>query len=138
MKLKNIDNAEQIRGFIINQLGVDVFKDTDKRLRYLVEARALFYKLALETNPKLTLQALADLFNKNHATVIYSINLYDDVLCLHLDVHRNIFLATYYDNLKLSNNKQSLLRNITSKVLKIKDTEELELFENKIKELINN
>jgi hypothetical protein len=137
MRLKKINNAEKIRQFIIDTLEVDVFENPKSRQRDLVEARALFYKIALETNPNLTLQALAKLFGKNHASIIHSLHLYNDWLFRELDIHKNVFIATHGTTLTLTDIKQSLLKDITSKVLKITDSTELEIFEQKAKQLLN-
>lgn len=136
MKIKRINNTEEIRQFIIDTLQTDVFENPKSRKIELVEARALFYKIALKTNPNLTLQELGDLFGKSHATVINSLNLYDNWLFREFDVHKNIFIATHSTKLTSEDIKQSLLRDITSKLLKITDSEELEVFKQKTKQLL--
>jgi hypothetical protein len=136
MKIKRINNTEEIRKFIIDTLQTDVFENPKSRKRELVEARALFYKIALETNPELTLTALARLFNKHHASIIHSINLYNDLLYKDYDVYLSMFITQYDVVLTLSNGKTSLLKEITSKVLKIDDTKDLKEFEQEIKELL--
>lgn len=134
--MSKILNKREITDFIIKHLGINVFENPNKRDRELVEARALFYKIALETNPQLTLTALARLFNKNHASIIHSINLYNDWLYKDYDVYLSMFIAQYDIVLTLSNGKTSLLKEITSKVLKIDDTKDLKEFEQEIKELL--
>lgn len=134
--MSKILNKREITDFIIEHLGIDVFENTKKRDRELVEARALFYKIALETNPELTLTALARLFNKHHASIIYSINLYNDLLYKDYNVYLTMFIAQYDIVLTLSNGKTSILKEITSKVLKIDDAKDLKEFEQEVKELL--
>lgn len=134
--MSKILNKREITDFIIEHLGINVFENPNKRDRELVEARALFYKIAMETNPELTLTALARLFNKHHASIIHSINLYNDLLYKDYDVYLSMFITQYDVVLTLSNGKTSLLKEITSKVLKIDDTKDLKEFEQEIKELL--
>lgn len=136
MIFKKISNGQEIRQFLVDVLEIDVLENPKNRRREIVEARALFYRIAFDTNPNLTLQTVGDLFGKTHASIIHALNIYDDWLYRELDVHRNTFLATYNANLTLKDIRQSLLVDITSRVLKIDDSEELEIFAEKLKQLL--
>jgi hypothetical protein len=136
MIFKKINNVEEIRHFLIEVLDIDVLDDTKSRRREIVEARSLFYRIAFDTNANLTLQTVGDLFGKTHSSIIHGLNNYDDWLYRELDVHRNTFIATYNADLTFKDTRQSLLIDITSKVLKIDDSEELEIFTEKLKQLL--
>lgn len=136
MIFKKINNVEEIRQFLIEVLGIDVLENTKSRRREIVEARSLFYRIALDTNTSLTLQTVGDLFGKTHSSIMHSLNNYDDWLYRELDIHRNIFISSSLAHLAFKDIKQSLLIDITSKVLKIDDSEELEVFTEKLKQLL--
>ena len=136
MIFKKISNGKEIRQFLVDVLEIDVLENTKSKRREIVEARSLFYRIAFDTNPNLTLQTIGDLFGKTHSSIIHALNGYDDWLYRELDVHRNTFLATYNANLTFKDIRQSLLVDITSRVLKIEDSEELEIFTEKLKQLL--
>ena len=50
------------------------------RKREIVEARQIAIGLILEANPKLTLKKVGRIFKRDHSTIIYARNTYNDLL----------------------------------------------------------
>jgi len=69
--MKTKDN---IKNRISIELGVDISKGTRKRT--IVEGRSLFFTAMRKIQPSITLTELAEYFNLNHASVIYSLRQY--------------------------------------------------------------
>lgn len=65
------ENANQLCESVLKVTGIDVKTKTKKRS--VVEARAIAYNI-LRENLKLSYQQIGTFFNKNHATVIHSLN----------------------------------------------------------------
>jgi len=63
---------EKIKELVLQQTNINV--DDTARTREQVEARSLYYTLVKEIAPKTTLKQLGNSVNKNHATVIHSLN----------------------------------------------------------------
>jgi len=66
--------TERIKEIILKETDIDVSKNSRKH--NIIEARALYFYLIKHFKPKMTLQEIADSVNKNHATVIHSLNNY--------------------------------------------------------------
>lgn len=127
--MNKIKNKEEVRIFIIENLGVDVFKNTEKRDRNLAEARALFFKIIKETNKNTSLKDIGDLLGKTHATVIHNIRLYDDSLCEYYEPYLNAFLGGFNAPFVEDNRKHHLANKIISKLIKIDDKYKLTIIE---------
>jgi hypothetical protein len=80
---------ERFKKIIELETGINV--DVISRKRNFVEVRALYYKL-LRDVLGMTLQSIADTVNKDHATVLHSINNFDIWSSYSED------LRTYYSN----------------------------------------
>jgi len=66
--------TQKIKEIIKQETNIDVSKASRKH--NIIEARALYFHSIKHFNPKMTLQDMADSVNKNHATVIHSLNNY--------------------------------------------------------------
>ena len=66
---------EKFKKIIELETGVNV--EIVSRKRNFVEARAMYYKLLRDIS-NMTLQAIGDTVNKDHATIIHSLNSVDD------------------------------------------------------------
>jgi len=66
--------TQKIKEIIKQETNIDVSKASRKH--NIIEARALYFNSLRYFNPKMTLQDMADSVNKNHATVIHSLNNY--------------------------------------------------------------
>ncbi len=66
--------TERIKQIIKQETNIDVCKSSRKH--NIIEARALYFHSIKYFKPKMTLQEMADSVNKNHATVIHSLNNY--------------------------------------------------------------
>ena len=66
---------EKFKKIIELETGVNV--EIVSRKRNFVEARAMYYKLLRDVS-NMTLQAIGDTVNKDHATIIHSLNSVDD------------------------------------------------------------
>lgn len=85
MKTKNVNMSKnqykatipKIKELVEKHYREDI--DTDCRRRELVYMRAIFYKLCKE-NTKTPLDKIGDCVNRNHATVISGIRIFDEVL----------------------------------------------------------
>ena len=66
--------TERLKEIILKETDIDVSKNSRKH--NIIEARALYFYLIKHFKPKMTLQEIADSVNKNHATVIHSLNNY--------------------------------------------------------------
>ena len=66
--------TERIKQIIKQETNIDVSKSSRKH--NIIEARALYFHSIKHFKPKMTLQEMADSVNKNHATVIHSLNNY--------------------------------------------------------------
>jgi DNA-directed RNA polymerase subunit L len=67
--------TERLKEIILKETDIDVSKNSRKH--NIIEARALYFYLVKHFKPKMTLQEIADSVNKNHATVIHSLNNYE-------------------------------------------------------------
>ncbi len=63
---------EKIKELILTELGLDVNKESRKR--EIIEARSLYFYLLKRLYPKMSLAAIGESMNKNHATVIHALN----------------------------------------------------------------
>lgn len=68
---------DEIRKLVSLEAGVDITLETRKR--QVVYARAIYYKLCKEFTMQ-SLSAIGREVGKDHATVLYGINLFDDVV----------------------------------------------------------
>ena len=66
--------TERLKEIILKETDIDVSKNSRKH--NIIEARALYFHSIKHFKPKMTLQEMADSVNKNHATVIHSLNNY--------------------------------------------------------------
>jgi DNA-directed RNA polymerase subunit L len=66
--------TERLKEIILKETDIDVSKNSRKH--NIIEARALYFYLVKHFKPKMTLQEIAESVNKNHATVIHSLNNY--------------------------------------------------------------
>ncbi len=62
---------EKIKELILNELGLDVNKESRKR--EIIEARSLYFYLLKRLYPKMSLAAIGESMNKNHATVVHAL-----------------------------------------------------------------
>ncbi len=62
---------EKIKELILNELGLDVNKES--RTREIIEARSLYFYLLKRLYPKMSLAAIGESMNKNHATVVHAL-----------------------------------------------------------------
>jgi hypothetical protein len=67
--------TERLKEIILKETDIDVSKNSRKH--NIIEARALYFYLIKHFKPKMTLQEIAESVNKNHATVIHSLNNYE-------------------------------------------------------------
>jgi len=67
--------TERLKEIILKETDIDVSKNSRKH--NIIEARALYFYLVKHFKPKMTLQEIAESVNKNHATVIHSLNNYE-------------------------------------------------------------
>jgi len=74
-KEKYIQMIEKFKKIIELETGVNV--EIVSRKRNFVEARAMYYKLLRDVS-NMTLQAIGDTVNKDHSTIIHSLNSVDD------------------------------------------------------------
>lgn len=77
---RKIDDVEQILAITCNTLNVPMEGVlSSSRKRELVEARCIAIGLTLTVNKKITLMELGRIFSRDHSTIIYNRNLYDDL-----------------------------------------------------------
>tara|TARA_R100000734_G_scaffold12595_1_gene9359 strand:- start:16335 stop:16871 length:537 start_codon:yes stop_codon:yes gene_type:complete len=70
----NKQTKEIARTIVNNYFGIDISRNTRQR-KYII-ARSMFYKI-LRYNTKMSFQEIANIFNKNHATVLHAIKQLD-------------------------------------------------------------
>jgi hypothetical protein len=149
-----MDITERLKDIILNETNIDV-KEVSRN-RNIIELRSLYYTLIKHFKPKLTLMDIAESVNKNHATVIHSLNnykmyeMYNDEL---KQLRSLIIKQIELENILQTNDNDSLKLNIKQKNIKISELElEVELIKqklttfekseydiiNKLKELLNN
>lgn len=84
-----------------DRLNIDI--KTKTRKRKFVYGRMLFIKLAKEFNPYMSTTEIGNFINKDHATIIYCLNQFDNIKEYEQDQH---FLDNYnslYHSLRQSN-----------------------------------
>ena len=80
----------KLKDIVNDELSVDI--DSPTRQRNHVEARGLYFTI-LKNNTKLTLSDIGATVNKDHATVLYSLNQFDNWL------KQNYLLSEAYDKI---------------------------------------
>jgi len=70
-----MDITERLKEIILKETDIDVSENSRKH--NIIEARALYFYLIKHFKPKMTLQEIADSVDKNHATVLHSLNNYE-------------------------------------------------------------
>ena len=83
---------QEIKKLTILELGVDI--NIKSRAREVVFARAVYYKLCREFT-KQPLSAIGREVGKDHATVLYGINLFDNV---HILFFKCFYVLMYHGN----------------------------------------
>lgn len=77
--------------FVYEVTGIDILLDTDSRRRHLVEARALYYKIASKVDGVDSVHISA-FIGKHRTSFYHAIKIYDDYLYKEMDIHVNSYL----------------------------------------------
>jgi len=102
---------ERFKQIIALETGIDV--DIISRKRNFVEVRALYYKL-LRDILGMTLHSIADTVNKDHATVLHSLNNFDNWSSYSEDLRRHytnvMYMIYHYEYNSMEDIELSKLR----------------------------
>ena len=116
--------TERLKEIILKETDIDVSKNSRKN--NIIEARALYFYLVKHFKPKMTLQEIADSVNKNHATVIHSLNNYTMYEKFNRDLRslRNIIVNQMdEENILNTENINELRLEIRKKNLRVSELE---------------
>jgi DNA-directed RNA polymerase subunit L len=116
--------TERLKEIILKETDIDVSKNSRKH--NIIEARALYFYLVKHFKPKMTLQEIAESVNKNHATVIHSLNNYEMYEKFNIDLRslRNIIVNQMdEENVLNTENINDLRLEIKKKNLKVSELE---------------
>jgi len=116
--------TERLKEIILKETDIDVSKNSRKH--NIIEARALYFYLVKHFKPKMTLQEIAESVNKNHATVIHSLNNYEMYEKFNRDLRslRNIIVNQMdEENVLNTENINELRLEIKKKNLKVSELE---------------
>ena len=116
--------TERLKEIILKETDIDVSKNSRKH--NIIEARALYFYLVKHFKPKMTLQEIAESVNKNHATVIHSLNNYTMYEKFNRDLRslRNIIVNQMdEENVLNTENINELRLEIKKKNLKVSELE---------------
>jgi len=116
--------TERLKEIILKETDIDVSKNSRKH--NIIEARALYFYLIKHFKPKMTLQEIAESVNKNHATVIHSLNNYTMYEKFNRDLRslRNIIVNQMdEENILNTENINELRLEIKKKNLKVSELE---------------
>jgi len=116
--------TERLKEIILKETDIDVSKNSRKH--NIIEARALYFYLIKHFKPKMTLQEIADSVNKNHATVIHSLNNYTMYEKFNRDLRslRNIIVNQMdEENILNTENINELRLELKKKNLKVSELE---------------
>ena len=116
--------TERLKEIILKETDIDVSKNSRKH--NIIEARALYFYLIKHFKPKMKLQEIAESVNKNHATVIHSLNNYTMYEKFNNDLKslRNIIINQMdEENILNTENINDLKLEIKKKNLKVSELE---------------
>ena len=116
--------TERLKEIILKETDIDVSKNSRKH--NIIEARALYFYLVKHFKPKMTLQEIAESVNKNHATVIHSLNNYEMYEKFNRDLRslRNIIVNQMdEENILNTENINELRLEIKKKNLRVSELE---------------
>ena len=116
--------TERLKEIILKETDIDVSKNSRKH--NIIEARALYFYLVKHFKPKMTLQEIAESVNKNHATVIHSLNNYEMYEKFNRDLRslRNIIVNQMdEENILNTENINELRLELKKKNLKVSELE---------------
>jgi len=116
--------TERLKEIILKETDIDVSKNSRKH--NIIEARALYFYLIKHFKPKMTLQEIAESVNKNHATVIHSLNNYTMYEKFNRDLRslRNIIVNQMdEENILNTENINELRLELKKKNLKVSELE---------------
>ena len=116
--------TKRLKEIILKETDIDVSKNSRKH--NIIEARALYFYLVKHFKPKMTLQEIADSVNKNHATVIHSLNNYEMYEKFNRDLRslRNIITNEIdEENILNTEDNEELRLELKKKNLKISELE---------------
>jgi DNA-directed RNA polymerase subunit L len=125
--------TERLKEIILKETDIDVSKNSRKH--NIIEARALYFYLVKHFKPKMTLQEIAESVNKNHATVIHSLNNYTMYEKFNRDLRslRNIIVNQMdEENILNTENINDLKLEIKKKNLRVSELE-IELEESNLR-----
>jgi hypothetical protein len=125
--------TERLKEIILKETDIDVSKNSRKH--NIIEARALYFYLIKHFKPKMTLQEIAESVNKNHATVIHSLNNYEMYEKFNRDLRslRNI-IVNQMDEENVLNTEDNELLKLELKKNKLRISElEIELEESNLR-----
>lgn len=126
--------TERLKAIILEETNIDITEQTRKR--NIIELRALYYTLIKHFEPKLTLTDIAESVNKNHATVIHSLNNYKYYEMYNNDLKqlkKQIVKQMEEENILESEDKNALRFSIKEKNIEISKLElEIEIIKNKL------
>jgi len=125
--------TERLKEIILKETDIDVSKNSRKH--NIIEARALYFYLVKHFKPKMTLQEIAESVNKNHATVIHSLNNYEMYEKFNRDLRslRNI-IVNQMDEENVLNTEDNELLKLELKKNKLRISElEIELEESNLR-----
>ena len=125
--------TERLKEIILKETDIDVSKNSRKH--NIIEARALYFYLVKHFKPKMTLQEIAESVNKNHATVIHSLNNYEMYEKFNRDLRslRNIIVNQMdEENVLNTENINELRLELKKKNLKVSELE-IELEESNLR-----
>lgn len=116
--------TERLKEIILKETDIDVSKNSRKH--NIIEARALYFYLIKHFKPKMTLQEIAESVNKNHATVIHSLNNYEMYEKFNRDLRslRNIIVNEIDEQNVLNTEDNELLKlELKKKNLRVSELE---------------
>jgi DNA-directed RNA polymerase subunit L len=116
--------TERLKEIILKETDIDVSKNSRKH--NIIEARALYFYLVKHFKPKMTLQEIAESVNKNHATVIHSLNNYEMYEKFNRDLRslRNIIVNEIdEENILNTEDNEELRLELKKKNLKVSELE---------------
>ena len=125
--------TERLKEIILKETDIDVSKNSRKH--NIIEARALYFYLVKHFKPKMTLQEIAESVNKNHATVIHSLNNYEMYEKFNRDLRslRNIIVNQMdEENILNTENINDLKLELKKKNLRVSELE-IELEESNLR-----
>jgi hypothetical protein len=125
--------TERLKEIILKETDIDVSKNSRKHS--IIEARALYFYLVKHFKPKMTLQEIAESVNKNHATVIHSLNNYEMYEKFNRDLRslRNIIVNQMdEENILNTEDNEELRLELKKKNLRVSELE-IELQESNLR-----